>query len=177
MSRTIPTINTARVILRAMRPEDFPRFAEIWAMPAVVAHITGKPRSKAQSWDAFLRNAGHWQVTGFGQWAVQQHGTPTMSGQTGFFYGSRGLGEDYDPYPEAGWVLSKDVQGRGIGTDAVHAAHDWFDRVISGPTVCMISPDNKPSLKLAQGLGYRRLREINMEGDPVLLMSRKGAHV
>ena len=36
MSRHVPTINTARITLRAMRPEDFDRFAEIWAMPEVV---------------------------------------------------------------------------------------------------------------------------------------------
>jgi len=47
MSRSVPTINTARLTLRAMRAEDFPRYADIWATPAVVTHITGKPKPKA----------------------------------------------------------------------------------------------------------------------------------
>jgi RimJ/RimL family protein N-acetyltransferase len=106
MSRNIPTINTSRVTLRAMRSEDFSRFAEIWAMPEVITHIAGKPRSKAQSWDAFLRNAGHWQIAGFGQWAVQPRGFTDMAGQAGFFFGSRGFGADFDTYPEAAWVLA-----------------------------------------------------------------------
>lgn len=177
MSRTIPTINTPSVTLRGMRTEDFKRFAEIWAMPEVVTHIGGKPWPRARSWDAFLRNAGHWQITGFGQWAIQTHGASEMAGQTGFFYGSRGLGEDFDPFPEAGWVLAPEYQGKGFGRDATGAAHDWFDRVIAGRTVCMITPENENSLGIAHVLGYQPLRETQIEGETVLLMTRKGPPV
>jgi len=174
MSRTIPTINTPRITLRAMRREDFPRFADIWAMPQVVAHISGKPWPKARSWDAFLRNAGHWQIVGFGQWAVQVHGGQDMSGQAGFFYGSRGLGDDFDPYPEAGWVLEPGSHGQGLGLEAARAAHDWFDRVIAGRTVCIITPENLMSLRIADALGYSLLRMAEMEGEAVQLMTRMG---
>ena len=177
MSRTIPTINTKRVTLRGMRREDFEPFARIWSKPEVVAHISGEPRSKAQSWDAFLRNAGHWQIAGFGQWGVQVHGNPDLVGQVGFFFGSRALGEDFDTYPEAGWVLDSDVQGQGYGIDATRAAHDWFDRVVAGPTVCMITPENEPSLRIANAMGYRLLREAQVGGDDVHLMVRKGPPV
>ena len=177
MSRSIPTINTQRLTLRAMRAEDFQRFAAIWAKPEVVTHISGKPWPKARSWDAFLRNAGHWQIAGFGQWAVQIHGQSEMCGQTGFFFGSRGLGEDFDPYPEAGWVLDPGAQGQGLGIEAAMAAHDWFDRVVAGRTVCMISPGNDNSLKIAVTLGYMPLREAELEGETVLLLTRKGPPV
>lgn len=174
MSRNIPTINTRRLTLRAMRAEDFGRFAEIWAMPEVVTHISGKPRPKSQSWDAFLRNAGHWQITGFGQWAIEVHRQHQMAGQTGFFFGSRGLGDDFDPFPEAGWVLEPGSQGQGLGLEAVQAAHDWFDRVIAGRTVCMITPDNSGSLRIAREVGYVPLREAEFGGDAVQLLTRKG---
>ncbi len=177
MSRTIPTINTSRITLRGMRAEDFSRFAEIWAKPEVVRHISGKPWPKSRSWDAFLRNAGHWQVTGFGQWAIQLHGQPRMAGQTGFFFGARGLGEDFDPFPEAGWVLDPAVQGQGLGIEAAAAAHDWFDRIIAGRTVCMITPDNLCSLQVAETLGYSALRDVEVDGGTVVLMTRKGPPV
>jgi RimJ/RimL family protein N-acetyltransferase len=177
MSRTIPTINTSRLTLRGMRTEDFKRFAEIWGTPEVVAHISGKPWPRARSWDAFLRNSGHWQIAGFGQWAVQVHGHAEMAGQTGFFFGSRGLGEDFDPYPETGWVLAPEFQSRGFGMDAASAAHDWFDRVVAGRTVCMITPEHEGSLRIAQTLGYAPLREAQVEGEAVLLMTRKGPPV
>ncbi len=177
MSRAVPNINTPRLTLRAMRSEDFARYAEIWATPEVVTHISGKPWPKAQSWDAFLRNAGHWQIVGFGQWAVQPRGTRVMAGQTGFFFGSCGFGDDFDPFPEAGWVLAPEAQGSGLGLEAARAAHDWFDRVVTGRTVCMISARNDASLRLADALGYGRLRETEVDGETVVLMTRKGPPV
>lgn len=174
MPRNIPTINTRRLTLRGMRAEDFDRFAEIWSMPEVVAQISGKPRSRSQSWEAFLRNAGHWQITGLGQWAIEVHRQPAIAGQTGFFYGTRGLGEDFDPYLEAGWVLEPGNQGKGLALEAVQAAHDWFDRVITGRTVCIIAPEHEASLRIADAMGYRPLREAEYEGSRVQLLMRNG---
>lgn len=177
MNRSIPTINTARVILRSMRLEDFERFAEIWAMPDVVRHITGRPRSRAESWDSFLRNAGHWQMTGFGQWAVIDQRNRNMIGQVGFFFGSQQLGEDFDGFPQAGWVLTPEAQGSGLAAEAAQAAHDWFDRVIPGPLVVRISAENANSRKLAGSLGYVDLREATESGSKLILMRRNGPKV
>lgn len=173
MSRMIPTINTSRLTLRGMRPEDFGRFAEIWSMPEVVRFVDKAPWSRGKAWAAFLRNAGHWQITGFGQWAVQRHRTTHMSGQVGFFYGKRDLGQDFDDFPEAGWVLEPGAQGFGLGFEAAKAAHDWFDRVVTGRLVCMISPEHDCSLHLAERLGYTHLRYSEYDETPVRLMERK----
>mmetsp|Transcript_29164 Transcript_29164/g.56282 ORF Transcript_29164/g.56282 Transcript_29164/m.56282 type:complete len:179 (-) Transcript_29164:2722-3258(-) len=173
MSRLVPTINTARITLRAMRPSDFDRYVEIWSMPEVVRFTGGAPRSRDLCWQKFLANAGHWQITGFGQWAIEEHGTKRMVGQTGFFYGARGVGEDFDAVPEAGWVLAPDMHGKGLGREATQAAHDWFDRVITGPLVCMIEPAHAVSLHLAESLGYVPMRETRYEGADVHLSIRK----
>ena len=172
MSRTIPTINTSRLTLRAMAPQDFDRFAEIWAMPEVVRYVGGAPWSRAQAWASFLRNAGQWQVTGFGQWAIVDQASKQMIGQTGFFHGARELGEDFDHCPEAGWILTPEAQGQGIGREATQAAHEWFDRVITGPLVCKLSPENAASRAVADGLGYAPMRVASFDGTPAQLMSR-----
>ena len=54
---------------------------------------------------------------------------------------------------------------------------DWFDRVVAGRTVCMITPDNASSMRIAQTLGYVPLRDAHIEGETVLLMTRKGPPV
>ncbi|MFK7881086.1 GNAT family N-acetyltransferase; N-acetyltransferase [Roseobacter sp.] len=174
MSRSIPTINTSRLTLRGMRPEDFSRFAEIWAMPEVVQYINGDPWPRSKAWAAFLRHAGHWQITGFGQWAIHRHRETDMSGQVGFFYAKRDLGEDFDLFPEAGWVLAPEAHGQGFGIEAVRASHDWFDRVVTGQLVCMIAPEHSASVKIAEAVGYTVLRDTEYEGSPVRLMVRKG---
>lgn len=174
MIRSIPILNTSRLTLSGMRPEDFERFVEIWADPEVVRHIGGEPRSRGEAWTAFLRNAGHWQMTGFGQWAILLQSDRRMIGQAGFFYKDRALGEDFDPYPEAGWVLSPEMQGQGLGLEAAQAAHDWFDRVIPGPLVALVDARNDASVKLARQLGYRILRDAEFAGTPVCLFRRDG---
>ena len=173
MNRNVPTINTARITLRAMRPGEFDRFAEIWAMPEVVRHIGGGPRDRATSRDRFLFNAGHWQVTGYGQWAIEDHETKAMVGQVGFFIRDRGLDPDWDAVPEAGWVLVPELHGRGMGFEAVRAAHDWFDRVITGPLACLVHPDNVASLRIADRLGYTRVRDLTYQDRPARMMLRK----
>ena len=170
--RAIPTINTSRLTLRAMRPEDFDRYATIWADEDVMHFVGGKARSRAESWRSFLANAGQWQMTGIGQWAIEDHGLKRMVGQVGFFNAAREFGADFDAYPEAGWLLAREAQGRGLGPEAAEAAHDWFDRVVTGPAVCMIDPKHRRSLKLAQALGYKPLRETGPE-DSALLLIRK----
>lgn len=172
MSRVIPTINTSRLTLRAMEPQDFNRFAQIWAMPDVVRYVGGQPWRRAQAWTSFLRNAGQWQVTGFGQWAIVEQSSKQMIGQTGFFNGSRELGDDFDHCPEAGWILTPEAQGRGFGHEATQAAHDWFDRVITGPLVCMLSAENSASRAVADELGYAPLRMADLGDDAAQLMSR-----
>lgn len=170
MIRAIPTINTSRLILSAMRPEDFNRFAEIWAMPDVVRNISGEPWTRRRAWESFLRNAGHWQMVGFGQWAVIEQRSRIMVGQTGFFYGSEAYGEDFDDFPEAGWVLMPEAQGKGYAVEAAKAAHDWFDRVIPGKLVARVASANQTSLRLASQLGYREMRRVgDGEGELVLL--------
>ena len=174
MSRTIPTINTQRLTLRGMRAEDFKRFAEIWAVPEVVKYIDGEPWPRSKAWAAFLRHAGHWQITGFGQWAIQRHRMPEMCGQVGFFYAKRDLGSDFDDFPEAGWVMAPEDHGQGYGLEAVRAAHDWFDRVVTGRLVCMVNPENARALNIAGQMGYSLLREAEYEMKPVRLFERKG---
>ena len=174
MGRAISNINTARLWLRGMRPEDFTRYAEIWAMPEVALHVTGAPCSRGRAWDSFLRNAGHWQMTGFGQWAVIESATRRMIGQTGFFFAARAMGEDFDRFPEARWVLDPEAQGRGLAQEAAHAAHDWFDRIIPGPLVARVAERHASARALAAQLGYHEMRRTIWNGESVLLMKRAG---
>lgn len=172
MTRIVPTINTPRLTLRGFSTQDFDRFAEIWAAPDVVRYIGGKPWTRAAAWGAFLRNAGQWQITGFGQWALEEQASNKVIGQVGFFHGIRELGDDFDGCPEAGWILAPEAQNKGLGLEAAKAAHEWFDRVITGPLSCILAPQNMASLRVAQDLGYTALRHIEMDGSQAQLMTR-----
>lgn len=62
-------------------------------------------------------------------------------------------------------MLAPDAQGQGLGTEAVRAAHEWFDRVIAGPLVAIVTNDNKSSRRLADYLGYRVMRSVAREDE------------
>jgi RimJ/RimL family protein N-acetyltransferase len=169
----IPQIESERLVLRGMCRDDFPRFAEIWREPSVVRYIGNKPRSDSESWGAFLRIAGSWALEGFGQWAIVRKADGQLVGQTGFFNAMRGLGEDFDAAPEAGWVIATAAQGKGYGPEAVRAAHRWYDfQSFAGRSNCMIEVGHAASFRIAEDLGYRPLREIETDGDKVVLMTR-----
>ncbi len=168
----IPEIKTKRLELRSMRLDDFDRFAEIWASPEVVRYI-GKPKTRNESWQSFLSNAGHWQMYGIGQWAIVERVSQQPIGQTGFFFAQRGLGPGFDNCLEAGWVLASEAQGKGFGSEAVAAAHEWFDQNRPEPLVAVMSKANAASRRVADRLGYDVLRWAELTGDPVLLLRRE----
>lgn len=174
MNRAIPNINTARLTLRAHRPEDFDRYARILADPDIADASTEDPRARGEAWEAFLRNAGHWQMTGFGEWAIEARGDRRVVGKTGFQFVDRNLGGDYDAYPEASATLVPELWGQRLGIEAAAAAHDWFDRIVTGPIVARVREENTRGLALASRLGYRLIRTLEHPSGDVLLMRRDG---
>jgi RimJ/RimL family protein N-acetyltransferase len=105
---------------------------------------------------------------------VRRRGTPATIGNVGVFHSHRGLGEDFDDTPEAGWILAHDQVGQGIGREAMEAALAWFEREHGAQRiVCMIAPENTPSLKLAERLGFATMRDAELpDGSTVTLFDR-----
>jgi RimJ/RimL family protein N-acetyltransferase len=170
----IPTLETENLVLRGMGRHDFPAFAALWREPEVVRFISGVPVPEAESWVAFLRNAGNWAIEGFGQWGIFRRSDGALVGQTGFFSPRRELGADFDSMPEAGWVLTAAVQGQGFGREATEAAHQWFDaQPFGGLSGAIIVPEHAVSLGLAGRLGYEDLRLAEFRGDPIRLLVRR----
>ena len=173
--RAIPTIRTARLTLRAMRPQDFDRYADICGAPSAEESLLGEPLGRADAWNAFLRNAGHWHMTGFGQWAIEPHGSGVMMGQVGFFARRPWPGAAEHPWREARWRLHPEASGTNLGADAAHAAHDWFDRVVTGPLYCRCSAGNRQAEELALALGYSVAEPDDGHDDPRMrVFVRKG---
>lgn len=120
-----------------------------------------------------LRNAGSWSLYGYGTFMVRERGQATIVGNCGVFHSWRGLGDDFDDQPEAGWIVHADKAGQGYAGEVMEAVLAWFDAK-HGPrrTVCMIDPANTPSLRLAERFGYIPMRDTEFAGDPIRLFER-----
>ncbi len=146
--RAIPTINTSHVTLRALRPQDFDRFAVVFAQTLRGPYPGHQVQSLA--WSAFLRNAGQWQVTGFGQWAIETHGNSRLMGVVGFASSTQAAIRNV----EASCTLHPEAPNEALAQDATRAAHDWFDRVITGALRWWVDEQNSAAERLAEENGY-----------------------
>jgi RimJ/RimL family protein N-acetyltransferase len=114
-----------------------------------------------------------WSTKGFGPFAVLEKAGNRFLGEAGFGDWRRAFGETFDPFPEAGWLLARDVHGRGYGTEAVLAVHRWLDERHPGTrSVCIIDPDNAPSLQIAERVGYRPFGQSKVGDNDVIMFSR-----
>ena len=168
-----PIIETERLILRGHTLADFPEVWENWRDPVTVRHVGGEPLSEEDSWTKMVRMIGHWHVMGFGYWLVREKATGRFLGEVGFADFRRTLNPHLDGAPEAGWVIASWGHGKGFAREAMDAAHAWREaRFGPARTVCLINPDNAPSLKLADRMGYREYARTDYKGGPVILLER-----
>jgi RimJ/RimL family protein N-acetyltransferase len=168
-----PVLETERLRLRGHGLRDFGAMLEMWADPQVTRFIGGKPSTKDEVWTRLLRYVGHWAILGYGYWAVEEKATGTFVGEIGFADFKRDMEPSLEGIPELGWALAGPAHGKGYATEAVAAAIDWGRGHFNGQRiVCMISPDNTPSIRVAEKCGFRQFGETNYKGAPSLLFER-----
>ena len=147
----IPTLETERLILRMFRQDDLGAYAAISADVEVMRYLgDGKPLARPDTWRQIAMILGHWQLRGYGLFALEEKATGALVGRAGFF--------EPEGWPgfELGWMLRRASWGRGYATEAARRllGHDFTDmkreRVIS-----LIRAANAPSIRVAERLGER----------------------
>ncbi|CAN5355622.1 GNAT family N-acetyltransferase [soil metagenome] len=158
----IPTLATARLILRPLRESDTDAYAEMMADPEVARFLTPDqmPLSAADSWRQVAMLLGHWQLRGFGMWAVAERERPdTLVGRLGPH--QPGGWPDF----EIGWGLARPVWGRGYATEGAAAAMRYAFEVLNRPrVVSLIDPQNIKSAAVARRLGERPVSKWTHHG-------------
>ncbi len=159
----IPTLKTERLILRPFRESDFERYAQQCADPEVLRYI-GQPIGLKQAWKGMAAHLGHWQLRGFGKWAVEER-------NTGLFMGHCGLQNPATwPGPELGWVFHRSAWGHGYATEAAQVALAYaFEEAKLPEVISLIHPENQLSIRVATKLGETLRRTIDFEGGDTLV--------
>lgn len=169
----VPVLETARLRLRGHREEDFADCCAMWADPIVTRHIGGNPFPAENVWSKLLRYVGHWALLGYGYWVIEERETGRFAGEAGFADFKRDITPSFDGMPEIGWALSAWAHGRGFATESVRAMVAWADGQFGDtPTVCMIDPENAPSIRVALKCGYREFDRTTYKGEPTILFRR-----
>jgi RimJ/RimL family protein N-acetyltransferase len=152
-------LKTDRLILREWRLDDLEAFAAMSADPNVMQFLTvdGKPDSRFGAWRALCGMVGHWQLRGFGLFAVVERSTGAFVGRIGPW-----MPEGWPDF-EIGWTLCSEHWGRGYATEAVNACLAYAFNELGRPHISsFILPENVRSIRVAERVGER------LEGNAIL---------
>ena len=173
LERGAPVIDTPRLRLRAHRPDDLDASLAMWGDPAVTRFIGGRPFTREEVWGRLLRYSGMWAFMGHGFWAIEDKATGELVGDVGVMEARRDIKPSFEGEPEVGWALSPRIHGRGYATEAVGAALGWADAQLAVSTlVCIISPENTPSIRIASKFGFRERTRTTCHGVPTIQFER-----
>lgn len=168
-----PRLETERLILREFRLDDFEPFVAMLGDPVVARHIGGPIVDRATAWDKFARVPGFWALLGYGMWIVEEKASGRIAGNVGFGRFERDIDPPLPEVPEMAWVLDAWAHGRGIGSEAVAAAIEWSEANLAETRyVCIISPDNPASLRLAEKCGFVETRRAPFKDGETVVLER-----
>jgi RimJ/RimL family protein N-acetyltransferase len=143
-------IETARLLLRQPKLEDFERWADFAANVEATRYLGG-PMPRSMAWRAMMSMAGSWTLMGFAMFSVIEKSSGRWIGRLGPWQ------PEGWPGTEVGWSLHPDAWGKGYASEGARAAMDYaFDVLGWDDIIHCIDPDNTPSQRVAQSLGSTR---------------------
>lgn len=159
------TLQTERLILRMFREADFEAHALICSEPDVMKFLgEGRPLDRFEAWRSMAMILGHWQLRGYGPWAVEERTSGKYIGRVGFFY------PEGWPGFELGWVLGREHWGKGYASEAARRALDYaFAEMGRDHVISLIHPHNGPSIRVAERLGEKIEGQTELFGHQVLI--------
>ncbi len=161
------TLETSRLLLRQFRQSDLDSYAEICADEEVMRYIgEGRALTRIEAWRNMAVILGHWQLRGYGLWAIEEKASGLLVGRAGFF------NPEGWPGFEIGWLLGRSHWGRGFATEAARAALDQaFSTLDRTRVISLIRPGNHRSIRVAERLGEKYEATIDVSGVEALLYS------
>ncbi|MFL6194280.1 MAG: GNAT family N-acetyltransferase [Thermoanaerobaculia bacterium] len=162
---TAPILETERLRLRPLRPDDLDDYAALYADPETLRYLASgeQPWDRGRSWRHLAFALGHWQVAGSGTWAVERREGGEFAGVVGFW--------EPEGWPgfELAWILARRWWGLGYATEGARAALECaFFRWRRDQIISLISPENQRSIRVAERLGQVRQGSVRHHGRDML---------
>lgn len=141
-------LETARLRLRKWREDDQESLHAFYSDP-ISQSIYGYDYSRDDIWRRIAFNLGHWQLRGFGTWALEEKATGTFAGYAGLWF-PLGWGD-----VEVGYGLAAEHRGKGFATEAAICARDHGYKIGIERLVSYILPTNAASQRVAERLAAK----------------------
>ncbi len=161
----LPILETERLVLRMFRQDDLDAYAAMCADPDVMRYLgDGKPLARPDAWRQMAMIVGHWELKGYGLWALEERTTGALVGRAGFF--------EPEGWPgfEVGWMLRRESWGHGYATEAAARVVRYaFTELGRERLISLIRPANAPSIRVAERLGERLQGRAEIFGHEALV--------
>jgi len=158
------TLETPRLKLRQFGAADVPAYAAMCGDAEVMRYIgEGQTQTPDEAWRTLASFLGHWQLRGYGMWALEHRDSGALIGRVGYI--------DPPGWPgfELGWLLARDHWGHGYAREAAAVAlRHAFEVLQRERVISLIRPQNRRSIALAEALGYRFSERIELMGGEAL---------
>jgi len=160
MNYLIPEkIETGRLILRCFKEDDWIDLHRLYSDPECTRYTIQRTLTEGESWRTMATMIGHWQIRGYGPYAVEDKATGKVMGPVGLWYP-----KDW-PGPEIKWALSRVYWGHGYASEAARAVKKIAAEYMPETAlISLIFSDNVPSIKLAEAIGAKFEKEIEFRG-------------
>jgi RimJ/RimL family protein N-acetyltransferase len=160
MSYLIPeTAETERLILRRFKDKDWIDLHQLYSDPLCTRYTIQRTLTEGESWRTMATMIGHWQIRGYGPYALEDKATGKVMGPVGLWYPN-----DW-PEPEIKWALSREYWGLGYASEAARMVKQIAAESMSELSlISLILPGNKESINLAKAIGAKFEKEIEFRG-------------
>lgn len=153
-------LETERLRLRQWQSKDASSVIKFYKDPQN-SKFVGGPRDDDQAWRGLALLVGHWQLKGFGYWAVEEKHSIDFVGCVGLWQ-SPGW-----PELELGYWILEQYFGKGYAKEACVACIEFACQELDAESlVSYIDAENLPSIRLAESLGahYEKTIELATHG-------------
>jgi RimJ/RimL family protein N-acetyltransferase len=158
-------LGTEHLIVRELTKADAPALAAIHGDIEVMQYLaSGRTRTLEETEAEIEHHRGCYERDGHGLWAVVLRATDELIGRCGLLHWRIEDAEEI----EVAYLLGRAHWGRGLGTEAARAVRDWaFAHVPTNRLVSLAYPHTKASARVAEKLGMRFEKEVELFGRPV----------
>lgn len=161
---SFPQIETERLVLREIASADVPALLAIHGDAELMRWFGSDPLQDLSGAERLVETFAEWRRSQTGtRWGLQLKRQPDLIGTCGLFRWDQRWKRCV-----TGYELAQTFHGQGLMREALVAMLSWgFEHLDLNRVEAQIHPQNAPSLKLAEGLGFQReglLREVGYWG-------------
>lgn len=157
---SVPTLHTARLILRPWRADEAQAWITLTNEPGILRYFPNPKLPGMERAQAYLaRHEIGWRERGYGHWALTLPGNDSPLGWCGF---------EYIPeldQTELAYLLATRMQGRGLATEASQAALEFaWEHTDLQEIIGLVHRDNTPSVRVLLKCGMHFADTLQLWG-------------